>query len=79
MATANTITVKVTTVGNSVGIVLPKELLEKLRISKGDTLHVTETPKGLELTPYDEEFAKQMAVAEQVMRRRRDVLKKLAE
>jgi len=79
MATVNTTTVKVTTVGNSVGIVLPKELLTRLRVSKGDTLHVAETPNGLELTPYDEEFAKQMEVAEQVMRRRRDVLRKLAE
>jgi len=79
MASVNTTTVKVTTVGNSVGIVLPKELLERLRISKGDTLHVSETPNGVELTPYDAEFAKQMEVAEQVMRRRRDVLRKLAE
>ncbi len=72
-------TVKITTVGNSVGIVLPKELLERMRVSKGDRLHVSETPNGLELTPYNEEFAKQMEVAEQVMRRRRDVLRKLAE
>lgn len=81
MASANskTTTVKLTTVGNSVGIVLPKELLERLRVSKGDILHVAETPNGLELTPYDEAFAKQMAVAEQVMREDRDVLRKLAE
>ncbi|MCA9231674.1 MAG: AbrB/MazE/SpoVT family DNA-binding domain-containing protein [Planctomycetales bacterium] len=72
-------TVKVTTVGNSVGIILPKELLERLRINKGDVLHVTETPKGVELTPYDEEFAQQMEVAEKVMRQDRDVLRKLAE
>jgi putative addiction module antidote len=71
--------VKVTTVGNSVGIVLPKELLERLRISKGDMLHVVETPNGVELTPYSEEFAQQMEVAERVMRKRRDVLRKLAE
>ncbi len=71
--------VKVTTVGNSVGIVLPKELLERLRISKGDMLHVVETPNGVELTPYNEEFAQQMEVAERVMRKRRDVLRKLAE
>ena len=71
--------VKVTTVGNSVGIVLPKELLERLRISKGDMLHVAETPNGVELTPYNEEFAQQMEVAERVMRKRRDVLRKLAE
>lgn len=73
------IKVKVTTVGNSVGIVLPKELLERLRISKGDTLHVSETPTGVELTPYDEGFAKKMQVAERVMREDRDVLRKLAE
>jgi len=72
-------TVKVTTVGNSVGIVLPKELLQRLRISKGDTLHVTETPNGVELMPYDQDFAQQMDVAEQVMRKRRDVLRKLAQ
>ncbi len=72
-------TVKVTTVGNSVGIVLPKELLERLRINKGDILHVAETPKGIELTPYEEEFAQQMDVAERVMREDRDVLRKLAE
>jgi len=71
--------VKVTTVGNSVGIVLPKELLERLRIKKGDILHVAETPNGVELSPYDEEFAHQMEVAEQVMRKRRNVLRKLAE
>ena len=71
--------VKVTTVGNSVGIVLPKELLERLRINKGDTLFVTETPEGLELTPFHAEFAEQMEVAERVMREDRDVLRKLAE
>ncbi len=47
-------TVKVTTVGNSVGIVLPKEMLARLNIQKGDTLYVTETPDGVQLTPYDE-------------------------
>ena len=70
---------KVTTVGNSTGVILPKELLEKLRISKGDSLYVTETPRGVELSPYDAEFAKQMEIAESVMREDRDVLKKLAE
>lgn len=72
-------TVKVTTVGNSVGIVLPKELLERLRINKGDRLFVAETPKGVELTPYDDQFARQMEVAEKVMRQDRDILRKLAE
>ena len=56
-------TIKLTTVGNSTGVVLPKEVLEKLRVSKGDVLHLVETPTGIELTPYDPEFAEQLAVA----------------
>jgi len=72
-------TVKLTTVGSSTGIVLPKELLERLRVKKGDVLHVVETPNGVELTPYDPEFAEQMAIAEEVMREDRNVLRKLAE
>jgi putative addiction module antidote len=71
--------VKVTTIGNSVGVVLPRELLSKLRVEKGDTLYVSETPNGIELTPYRPDFATQMDAAESVMRENRDVLKKLAE
>jgi putative addiction module antidote len=70
---------KITTVGNSVGVVLPKDILERLRVDKGDMLAVTETPDGIELRAYDEEFAEQMAIAERVMREDRDVLRKLAE
>jgi putative addiction module antidote len=72
-------TVKLTTVGSSTGIVLPREVLERLRAKKGDILHVIESPRGIELTPYDPEFAKQIAAAEEVMRSDRNVLKKLAE
>lgn len=71
--------VKVTTVGNSAGIVLPKELLLKLRIEKGDTLYVTETPDGVQLTPYDQKFVRVMDAADQIMRENRDVLRKLAQ
>ncbi len=70
---------KLTTVGNSTGLVLPKEILQHLRISKGAFLYAVETPNGIELTPYDPEFGAQLDVAEQVMRDDRDVLKKLAE
>ena len=69
---------KVTTVGSAVGVVLPKEILAKLRVEKGDMLSVTETPDGIELRAYDEEFAEQMLIAERVMREDRDVLRKLA-
>ena len=72
-------TVKLTTVGNAVGIVLPRELLARLRVNKGDTLYVIETPGGIELTPYQPDFARQMDLAEDIMRENRDVLKKLAE
>lgn len=70
---------KVTTVGNSVGVVLPKELLARLRVSKGDTLYALETPNGVELSAYDPEVAAQIEIAEALMREDRDVLKKLAE
>lgn len=69
----------ITTIGNSAGVILPKEILEKLRVSKGDTLFAIETSKGIELTPYNPEIAEQMKLAEQVMREDRDALRKLAE
>lgn len=72
-------TVKVTTIGNSAGIILPKELLERLRISKGDTLTVTETPDGVQLSTYDETVNRQMEVAERIMRENRNMLRKLAQ
>jgi putative addiction module antidote len=70
---------KLTTIGNSTGVILPKEILQRLRVDRGDTLYVIETARGIELTPYDPEFAGQMEVAERVMREDRDVLRKLAE
>ncbi|HHL20714.1 MAG TPA: AbrB/MazE/SpoVT family DNA-binding domain-containing protein [Aliiroseovarius sp.] len=70
---------KLTGIGNSVGVVLPKDLLARLRVGKGDRLYAVETPNGIELTPYDPEFAAQMDMAEDIMREDRDVLKKLAE
>ena len=69
---------KITSVGNSAGVLLPKELLTKLRVDKGDVLHVIETENGIELTPYDPEFDAQIAVAEDIMREDRDILRKLA-
>ncbi len=69
---------KVTAVGNSAGVVLPKELLSRLRVAKGDALYATELPDGVKLTPFDPELAGQMEVAERVMRKRRTLLNKLA-
>ena len=73
-----TATLKLTAIGNSVGIVLPKEVLVRLRVGRGDTLFLTETPTGVELTAYRPEFAQQLELAEDIMRENRDVLKKLA-
>ena len=70
---------KLTTIGNSTGVVLPKDLLSKLRVQKGDSLYAVETPDGIELTPYDPEFSAQMELAEEIMRRDRDILRKLAQ
>ena len=69
---------KITTIGNSSGVILPKELLARLRLEKGDELYALETPDGIRLTTYDPELAAQMEVAEQVMREDRLVLHKLA-
>jgi putative addiction module antidote len=72
-------TVKITAIGNSAGIILPKEVLAKLKVAKGDSLYLLDTPDGVELTPYDQNFAEEMAAAKRVMRKNRDVLRRLAE
>ena len=73
------ISLKVTTVGSSAGVVLPKEALAKLNVAKGDTLYLTDAPDGsMRITPQDPEFARQMDVAEKIMRRDRDILAALA-
>jgi putative addiction module antidote len=71
--------VKVTTIGNSTGIILSKEVLAKLRVEKGDQLFITETPNGIELSPYRPDFAEKMEIAKAIMRENRDVLRRLAE
>lgn len=70
---------KITAIGNSAGVILPKELLARLRVDKGDELYALETPDGIRLTTYDPVLAAQMEVAEQVMREDRQLLRKLAE
>jgi putative addiction module antidote len=70
---------KITTIGNSAGVILPKELLARLRLGKGDELYALETPDGVKLTVFDPTLAEQMEVAERVMREDRHVLHKLAQ
>ena len=71
-------TLKLRAIGNSVGLVLPKDLLARLNVAEGDTLHAIETPDGLRLVRHDPDFERQMEVARDVMRRRRAVLRELA-
>lgn len=69
---------KLTQIGNSVGVILPRELLARLKVDKGDLLHVTDSPDGITLTPHNPIFAEQMEAARKIMRKRRDVLRELA-
>jgi putative addiction module antidote len=72
-------TTKIIAIGNSAGIILPKEMLARLNVEKGDTVFVNETQLGLQIGPYDEEFGAKMEVADRVVRRYRDAFKRLAE
>ncbi len=69
---------KLTQIGNSVGVILPKEVLTRLKLVKGDTVFVTDAENGVMLTPYSPSFEAQMASARQVMKKRRNVLRELA-
>jgi len=72
-------TLTIRKIGNSEGVILPKEILARLHVGEGDKVFVTETPDGISLRSYDPSFEKQMDVAEDIMRRYRNTLKKLAE
>lgn len=69
---------KIKKIGNSAGVILPKELLARLRVGPGDVLSVVETPRGIELSPAEPDFDDQMAAAREVMARRKRALRELA-
>ena len=69
---------KVRKIGNSLGLVLPKEALTHLKVQEGDTLTLTETQDGVRLTASDPESAKTMAVFESLNKRYRNALRELA-
>ena len=73
-----TLELKIRRVGNSLGLVLPKEALAQLNVGDGDQLYITEAPGGFRLTAADPEFAKQMEIAEKGMKRYRNALRELA-
>ncbi|MEX2034793.1 MAG: AbrB/MazE/SpoVT family DNA-binding domain-containing protein [Xanthobacteraceae bacterium] len=70
---------RVSKIGNSVGLILPKELLARLKWKEGDRLHIIEqTERGIKLTPYDPKHAKAMKIARQVMDEYQDTFRALA-
>jgi len=69
---------KLKRIGNSVGVILPKDMLARLKLEKGGTLHVTDTPDGIRLTPHHPRFAAQMKQARGIAKKRRAVLRELA-
>ena len=71
-------TLKLTQIGNSVGVILPRELLARLGVGKGDTIYAVDQPDGVRLTTADPNFEAQLDVARQVMKERRAVLRELA-
>jgi putative addiction module antidote len=72
------IKLKVTQIGNSLGVVLPKEALTRLNVDKGDELYLTPAPDGYRITPQSEGLADQLETARAIMKRRRAVLRELA-
>jgi len=71
-------TLKIRKVGNSLGLVLPKEVVARLKVEEGDTVYLTDAQDGYRITPLDPDFAQQMATAEAIMREDRDILRELA-
>jgi len=71
-------TLKLVQIGNSVGVILPKEVLARLKLEKGETVFLTDTPYGVAITPNDPAFETQMDAARAIMKKRRAVLRELA-
>ena len=69
---------RITRVGNSAALVLPKEALARLKVEQGDTVYLTEAPDGYRITTYDPAFEQDMKLARRIMRKRRNVLRELA-
>ena len=71
-------TLRLAQIGNSVGLVLPKEVLARLKLEKGDTVFLTDSPEGLRITPYDPSLAEQIEAGRDFMREFRDTFHQLA-
>lgn len=71
-------TVKIIKIGNSSGVILPKEILAEFNVDRGDTLSVSRTTDGIALRPANSEFEAQMEIARKVMKKYRNALRELA-
>jgi putative addiction module antidote len=71
-------TLKLTKIGTSTGAVLPKEMLARLKVEKGDTIYAIETSEGYLLTPYDPSIAEELEAGREFMKEYRDTFKALA-
>jgi putative addiction module antidote len=69
---------KVTQIGNSLGVILPREIIERLKLAKGDEVAVVETPNGIELSPFDLDFDRKLEAAKGITKRYRNALRELA-
>jgi putative addiction module antidote len=69
---------KLIPIGNSTGVIVPKEMLQELGVEQGDTLFALRTPNGIELRRVDPEFAEEMRLAREIMRKDRAILRELA-
>jgi putative addiction module antidote len=72
------VVVKVRKVGNSLGVILTKDVVVSLGVAEGDELFAIRTPDGIRLTPYDPDFATAIESTRDYMRRHRDALHELA-
>jgi putative addiction module antidote len=69
---------KLTQIGNSIGVILPKEALSRLKLAKGESVFLTETPEGYTLTPYDPALDEEIQAGREFMRDFRDTFHQLA-
>lgn len=69
---------KLTQIGNSIGVILPKDVLANLKVNKGESVFLTETPEGYVVTPYDPGLDEQMSAGRDFMREFRDTFHALA-
>ena len=69
---------KLTQIGNSVGLILPKDVLARLKLQKGDTVYLTDAPGSITISPNDPTFEEQLALGREFMREYRDTFNALA-